>query len=126
SALVERGAPRDVPGVSSGAASPSRHPRVDAHPAAVRVGGVPIGAGAAPVILAGPCAVESERQIFEAAERVARAGARFLRGGAFKPRTSPYTFQGHGARALGWLRRAADAHGLAGVTEATTPEDARA
>jgi len=123
SALVDPDSLRDVPGVSSVAASPSRHPRVDAHPAAVRVGGVPIGVGAAPVILAGPCAVETERQIFEAAERVARAGGRFLRGGAFKPRTSPYTFQGHGARALGWLRRAADANGLAVVTEATTPEE---
>jgi len=126
SADVDPGTLLAIPGVSDVAATPSRHPRVDAHPTAVRVGGVAIGAGAAPVLLAGPCSVESERQIFEAAERVARAGARFLRGGAFKPRTSPYTFQGHGARALGWLRRAADAHGLAVVTEATTPEEAGA
>src|SRR5262249_60393104 len=101
----------------------SAHPLVDRHPPRVRVGGVEVGVGAAPVLIAGPCSVESETQIRDAAERVARAGARFLRGGAFKPRTSPYSFQGHGERALGWLRRAADAAGLLVVTEATTPEE---
>src|SRR5262249_23575247 len=93
------------------------------HPSRVKIRGVEVGVGAAPVLVAGPCSVESETQIRDAAERVAAAGARFLRGGAFKPRTSPYTFQGHGARALGWLRRAADAARLPVVTEATAPEE---
>jgi 3-deoxy-7-phosphoheptulonate synthase len=84
----------------------------------VVVAGVPVGPGAAPVLLAGPCSVESEAQIHELAARVAAAGGRFLRGGAFKPRTSPYAFQGHGEPALDWLAAAARAHGLGVVTEA--------
>jgi 3-deoxy-7-phosphoheptulonate synthase len=68
-------------------------------------------------MMAGPCSVESEEQTLEAAEVVARAGATILRGGAFKPRTSPYTFQGLGEEGLRILRRAADRFGLAVVTE---------
>jgi 3-deoxy-7-phosphoheptulonate synthase len=123
SAAIDPQSLRDLPGVAAVAAPPTRRPRLDAHPATVTIAGVPIGAGAAPVLLAGPCSVESERHVQGAAERVAAAGARFLRGGAFKPRTSPYSFAGHGPRALAWLRRAADAFGLGVVTEATTPED---
>ncbi|HET9327866.1 MAG TPA: 3-deoxy-7-phosphoheptulonate synthase, partial [Candidatus Eisenbacteria bacterium] len=69
------------------------------------------------VIMAGPCSVESEAQAFTVAEAVARAGATVLRGGAYKPRTSPYSFQGLGEEGLKLLRRAADAHGLAVVSE---------
>jgi 3-deoxy-7-phosphoheptulonate synthase len=86
----------------------------------VRVGTVIFG-GAEPVIIAGPCAVESEQQIVEAALAARRAGARLLRGGAFKPRTSPYSFQGLGVEALRLLARARDASGLPIVTEAMEP-----
>jgi len=69
------------------------------------------------VVMAGPCAVESEEQIEILAGAVARSGARILRGGAFKPRTSPYAFQGLGEEGLRYLRGAADRHGLLVITE---------
>lgn len=74
-----------------------------------------------PVIMAGPCAVEDEDQITEAAELAARHGAQVLRGGAFKPRTSPYSFQGLGEPGLRLLRRAADRYHLLAVTEVLDP-----
>ena len=80
--------------------------------------------GARPfVVMAGPCAVEDERQIHEAAAAVAQAGCPVLRGGAFKPRTSPYTFQGLGAAGVRLLADAANRHGLAAVTEILDPAD---
>jgi 3-deoxy-7-phosphoheptulonate synthase len=82
----------------------------------VDVAGVPVG-GSEVVVMAGPCSVESREQVLEAARLVAAAGARVLRGGAFKPRTSPYSFQGHGEEALRWMREAADATGLAVISE---------
>jgi len=78
--------------------------------------GVSIG-GEQVVVMAGPCSVESREQIFAAAKIVSSAGAKFLRGGAFKPRSSPYSFQGHGLEALKLLREAGDAHGLLTVSE---------
>jgi 3-deoxy-7-phosphoheptulonate synthase len=78
--------------------------------------GVTIG-GEQVVIMAGPCSVESREQIFAVAESVSRSGARLLRGGAFKPRTSPYSFQGLGEDALKLLREAADKFGMLVVTE---------
>ena len=69
------------------------------------------------VIVAGPCSVENEEMIVETAERVKAAGAKFLRGGAFKPRTSPYAFQGHGESALGLLATAKEKTGLGIITE---------
>jgi len=83
----------------------------------VRVGNVEIGADRV-VVIAGPCAVESERQVMQTAEAVARAGARVLRGGGFKPRTSPYAFQGLGVEGLKLLRKAGDAFGFPVVSEA--------
>jgi 3-deoxy-7-phosphoheptulonate synthase len=80
------------------------------------IGGVKIG-GNQVVVMAGPCSVESEKQIFTIAKLVAESGARILRGGAFKPRTSPYTFQGLGEQALKLLRAAADEYKLKIVTE---------
>jgi len=68
-------------------------------------------------VMAGPCSVESRDQIFRAAEQVKAAGARVLRGGAFKPRSSPYSFQGLGEEALKLMREAADAHGLLTISE---------
>ncbi len=70
------------------------------------------------VLMAGPCAVESEEQILEIARVLSAAGARILRGGAFKPRTSPYAFQGLGEKGLEFLARARDTTGMAIVTEA--------
>src|SRR5208282_2343166 len=73
--------------------------------------------------MAGPCAVESEQQILKTAEAVAAAGARVLRGGAYKPRSSPYSFQGLGVEGLKLLRKAREATGLAIVTEVMSEED---
>ena len=82
----------------------------------LEIGKVKIG-GDSLVVMAGPCAVESREQIREIAGLVADAGARVLRGGAFKPRSSPYTFQGLGVEGLQFLREAADAAGLLAITE---------
>ena len=82
----------------------------------ITVGRCTIG-GPQLAIMAGPCSVESETQAFAIAEAVARSGATIMRGGAFKPRTSPYSFQGLGEAGLRILRRAADAHDLAVVSE---------
>jgi 3-deoxy-7-phosphoheptulonate synthase len=82
----------------------------------VKVGNVAIGSDSV-VVMAGPCAVENEQQIHTIAEQVSKAGATVLRGGAFKPRTSPYSFQGLGEEGLKFLRAAADAHGLKVITE---------
>jgi 3-deoxy-7-phosphoheptulonate synthase len=73
--------------------------------------------------MAGPCSVESERQIMETAEAVAAAGAKILRGGAYKPRTSPYDFQGMEEEGLKLLARARTATGLAIITEVMTDSD---
>jgi 3-deoxy-7-phosphoheptulonate synthase len=82
----------------------------------ISIGDVKIG-GDEIVIIAGPCAVENEEQIETIAGIVSKYGARILRGGAFKPRTSPYSFQGLGEKGLKMLRKAADNHGLLVVTE---------
>ncbi|MFI5120332.1 MAG: 3-deoxy-7-phosphoheptulonate synthase, partial [Thermoanaerobaculia bacterium] len=89
-------------------------------PSVVAVGPFVVGGGRRAVI-AGPCAVESPEQVARLARAVARAGATALRGGVFKPRTSPYSFQGHGLEALGWLKDAGDAVGLPIVTEVMAP-----
>jgi 3-deoxy-7-phosphoheptulonate synthase len=88
----------------------------------VDVGGVKIGAGHL-TVMAGPCAVENEAQLMEAAKCVKAGGAQFLRGGAFKPRTSPYDFQGLAEEGLKFLREAADATGLKVVTEIVNQND---
>jgi 3-deoxy-7-phosphoheptulonate synthase len=75
------------------------------------------------VVMAGPCSVESEKQIMQAAEGVARAGAKLLRGGAFKPRTSPYDFQGMEEEGLKLLQKAKQATGLAIITEVMGDRD---
>ncbi|MFN3322520.1 MAG: 3-deoxy-7-phosphoheptulonate synthase [Bryobacteraceae bacterium] len=88
----------------------------------IRVNGAEIG-GDEFVMMAGPCSVESETQIMETAEAVARAGARILRGGAFKPRTSPYDFQGLELEGLKLLAKAKQATGLAIITEVMSDAD---
>jgi len=88
----------------------------------VRVRDIEIG-GSDFVVMAGPCAVESEDQLLRTAEAVAEAGARLLRGGAYKPRSSPYSFQGLGVEGLKILRKAREQTGLAIVTEVMSEED---
>lgn len=88
----------------------------------IRVGDVTFG-GDEFVVMAGPCSVESERQILESAEIVAKAGAKMLRGGAFKPRTSPYDFQGLELEGLKLLDKARRATGLGIVTEVMSDRD---
>ncbi len=87
-----------------------------------KTGGVRIG-GPEVVVIAGPCSVESREQLLETAEGVKRAGATMLRGGAYKPRTSPYEFQGLGLEALKILREARELTGLPVVTEVMSTED---
>jgi 3-deoxy-7-phosphoheptulonate synthase len=88
----------------------------------IPVNGVEVG-GSEFAIMAGPCSVECEKQIMETAEAVAGAGARILRGGAFKPRTSPYDFQGLELEGLKLLAKARQATGLAIVTEVMSEQD---
>lgn len=88
----------------------------------IRVNGTEIG-GNEFIVMAGPCSVESEEQIMRAADGVARAGAKLLRGGAFKPRTSPYDFQGMEEEGLKLLQKAKKATGLAIVTEVMSDRD---
>ncbi|MEZ4425615.1 MAG: 3-deoxy-7-phosphoheptulonate synthase [Gemmatimonadota bacterium] len=91
-------------------------------PGRVRVGDVTFGEKAV-VVIAGPCAVESREQILEAARSLKRSGAMLLRGGAFKPRSSPYSFQGLGQEGLDLLAEARAETGLGIVTEVVAPED---
>src|ERR1700731_2539329 len=88
----------------------------------VRIKGFEIG-GDEFIVMAGPCSVESEKQIMQAAEGVAKAGAKMLRGGAFKPRTSPYDFQGMEEEGLKLLKKAKEATGLAIITEVMGDRD---
>jgi len=97
-------------------ASRSFHP----HPTTIPIGKSVIG-GQGVVMMAGPCAVESRDHILEMARLVKAANIPALRGGAFKPRSSPYSFQGYGESALQWMREAADQHGLAVVSEVMDP-----
>ena len=86
-------------------------------------GPIAIGKNHPLVVVAGPCSVENEAMIIETAQRVKAAGAHFLRGGAYKPRTSPYAFQGHGESALGLLAAAKEVSGLGIITEVMDTED---
>ncbi len=105
-----------IPGVDAVLGAPSGHPRVDALSGqTLKVG--PAIFGETPVLIAGPCSAEDPEQVMECAAIAKAAGATILRGGAYKPRTSPYSFEGSGHQGLLWLRAAADAHGLAVVTE---------
>lgn len=124
---LERAVPVDVlalPGV--GAVHRDHKPymlasREHREPSVVRVGNVAIG-GDAPVLMAGPCVVEGREALIAAAEAVKAAGADVLRGGAFKPRSSPYSFQGLGEEALKHLADARSITGLPVVTEVMEPD----
>src|SRR5215204_446505 len=90
-------------------------------PTVVKVGGVRVGGGR-PVVIGGPCVIESKESLLVAAQAMKTAGADMLRGGAFKPRTSPYAFQGLGEEGLRHLAAAREATGLPVVTEAMEPD----
>ena len=87
-----------------------------AEPTVVTIGDIRIG-GDEVIVMAGPCSAENEQQVRSTAAAVRRAGAKIFRGGAFKPRSSPYSFQGLGEQGLQMLRRAADAHNLKLISE---------
>ncbi|MCB9551518.1 MAG: 3-deoxy-7-phosphoheptulonate synthase [Myxococcales bacterium] len=112
-----------IPGVERLLRAPSPHPRLDAQAGRpIRIGRAVFG-GPAPVLIAGPCSVDARDTLMAAAAAAAAAGATALRGGAYKPRTSPYSFHGHGPEGLTWLREAADAHDLIVVTEVLSEHD---
>jgi len=117
---------RDLPGVLQviHVSKPYKLVSRDFHPknTIVKICGVEIGEGKRPVMVAGPCAVESELQILKTARAVKKAGADMLRGGAFKPRTGPHTFQGMGEEGLKLLVLAREETGLPIVTEVMSPD----
>jgi len=117
---------RNLPGVQEviHVSKPYKLVSRDFHPknTVIRAGGVEIGAGRRPVVMAGPCAVESEEQILKTARAVKAAGAQMLRGGAFKPRTGPHTFQGLKEQGLKLLAMASRETGLPFVTEVMSPD----
>ncbi len=112
---------RELPGVREviHVSKPYKLVSRDFHPVSsiVDVGGVKFGDGCPPVLIAGPCSVESEEQMLSAARLVKKSGAHMLRGGAFKPRTGPHSFQGLGVEGLKYLRQAGDAEELPVITE---------
>ena len=118
---------RDLPGVQEviHVSKPYKLVSRDFHPRGtiVKIGTLAIGEGERPVVVAGPCAVESEEQILKTARAVKRAGADLLRGGAFKPRTGPHTFQGLKEEGLRLLMQAGKETGLPIVTEVMSPDN---
>lgn len=114
----------DIPGVEDVLTASSSHPLVDAQRGRKHwIGETLLGEEGTPILMAGPCSIESEEQIHTAAAMVKRCGATVLRGGAFKPRSSPYSFCGNGAEALGWLKSAASEAELGIVTEVMSEKD---
>lgn len=118
---------RDLPGVKEviHVSKPYKMVSRDFHPrpTVIKVCGVEIGEGRSPITIAGPCAVESEEQIIRTAKAVRAAGAEMLRGGAFKPRTGPYTFQGLKEEGLKLLALAKQETGLPIVSEVMSVEN---
>lgn len=118
---------RDLPGVQEvihvtkpyKLVSRDFHPR----PTVVKVAQVEVGEGKTPVVIAGPCAVENRDQIMKTAQAVKKSGANLLRGGAFKPRTGPHSFQGLKEEGLKLLKEASLTYGLPVVTEVMSPEN---
>ncbi|MEK6248808.1 MAG: 3-deoxy-7-phosphoheptulonate synthase, partial [Planctomycetales bacterium] len=115
---------RAIPGVAQviPVLPPYKLASIEAHPQAsvVQVGNVRFGSGFVGMI-AGPCSVESSQQMDAIASAICRSGANVLRGGAFKPRTSPYDFQGLGEEGLKILRETGDKYGMPVVTEVLDP-----
>lgn len=100
---------------------PYKKASIDMHPepTLISLNGMKVGnqPGNKLAMIAGPCSAESREQVLETAHAVAEAGATALRGGAYKPRSSPYSFQGHGVKALEWMAEARETYGLPVVTE---------
>lgn len=113
---------RAIAGVAAVSSRKSERPRVDAQGPSVDVAGHVVSPQK-PSLFSGPCCVESELRVSRIAEALGKLGVSFLRGGAFKPRTSPYAFQGHGEQALRWMRKAADDNGMRVVTEVLAEGD---
>lgn len=122
SAQVDSGALLSIAGVADVAVPQDAHPLVSKQRQATLHDGSSVGPGQPPLLVAGPCGVESPEQIEAIAARLRRVGVRMLRGGAFKPRTSPYSFQGHGLQGLKWMASAARRHQLGVVTEVMAPQ----
>jgi len=123
--MLDAGITKSVNGNGNGTAAKGSLPLVTHEPqqkSVIWVGDVPIG-GAEAVVMAGPCSVESREQVTATALSVKRSGAVILRGGAYKPRTSPYDFQGLGVEGLKLLREAGDIAGMPVVTEVMSEED---
>ena len=121
SADTKPGQIADIPGVLDILGTDSNQPLVRSAAGRLSMLGSP--SEDAPILIAGPCSIESEASIRLCAEHVRRIGGTYLRGGAFKPRTSPYEFSGLGRPALNWMRAAADANGLKVVTEVLSEYD---
>jgi 3-deoxy-7-phosphoheptulonate synthase len=123
---LDTGAIENMPGVRDvvRVSTPYKLASKEFHPenTIVRVGDSCEVGGMEVAVMAGPCAIETEEQIEATAEFVAESGAQILRGGAYKPRSSPYSYQGLGIEGLKFLRKAADKRGLAVVTEVMTIE----
>ncbi len=119
--FVDDSSIRELPGVREciHVSKPYKLVSKDFHPqpTVVEIGSVKVGDGHPPVIMAGPCSIESEAQMLASARVVKAAGAHILRGGAFKPRTGPHSFQGLGIEGLKYLRLAGDESGMPVVTE---------
>lgn len=118
---------RRLPGVAYVGVSDKPYPLAsrDAKPQSttVEIGTLRVGGDAPPVVIAGPCSVETRSRMLAAAEAVKAAGAHLLRGGAYKPRTNPYSFQGLGEAGLQLLKEAGELVGLPTITEVVAPED---
>ncbi len=97
--------------------------RGDRDDSVIMVGDVPVGGDNSPVLITGPCAIESREQIMMTAAEVAKHGIKLFRGGAYKPRTNPYSFQGLGEQAMKWAREACDKYGLYFVAEIMDARD---
>ena len=126
SAAIDNNEIEKIPGVIEVICPKSQHPLVDGlrnQTLHLKRIDLCIGGNSPPVLMSGPCSIESEVDIHQAASMVAAAGGRVLRGGAYKPRTSPYSFCGHGDTALTWLKEAANAHSLGIITEALSIEN---
>jgi 3-deoxy-7-phosphoheptulonate synthase len=119
--VAKKGRP-DAPAPEWRLASLALHPEPTTVTVGRGAGAVQVGLRAPLAVVAGPCAVESEEQVLAVARAARESGARLLRGGAFKPRSSPYAFQGLGEEGLELLARAREATGMPVVTEVLTPE----
>ena len=112
-----------IDGISDISTPPQPYPELMKQTTQVTIGQKTIGINAPPVIIAGPCSIESAEQIAIIAEHISQCGVTMLRGGIHKPRTSPYSFQGYGEKALQWLNDASKKYNLSVITEALGVEE---